>query len=50
MLKENKFKSTQNEYVMDLWKYGPFQIIQKFKSFFWLSFYNKKIPSMFLLL
>jgi hypothetical protein len=27
----------KNDYDTDLWKYGPFQIIQKFVTFSWLN-------------
>jgi hypothetical protein len=40
MLKENKFKSIKNDYDIYLWKYSPFQIIQKFQSFFWWKFFK----------
>jgi hypothetical protein len=38
MLKEKKWNPSKNDYDMDLWRYGLFQAIQKFRMFFWLRF------------
>jgi hypothetical protein len=30
-----------NDYDMNLWKYGPFQVIWKSITFFWLMFFQE---------